>query len=251
MKLFSFTSTVFLALCISSKVFSATCGWTQNDARFRNDDNSETSATWRTLVNTNLTETALGVNHRLRIGGTVTNLTGSAGGPGNTNSTSWQYCKNCAPTTSKFVSGVTINTSSAVIRSVTSPNVSDQTQCTEQIVTSGNAFTGACVTATGSCTASNTIANGGAASNGDTESELIYQINPAAVVNNDTLDFQMSITCTNNTYSEIRATVSIAPSIGAFLPFFTLLGEGFSGVLAYYLREPEMKLIWSQKTEDN
>lgn len=217
-------SIIAALLSVNSSCYAVNCASTQADFRFRNDDGSETSATWQAAVNTNVTGSTVSKNTRLRIATDITIVTSGA----NNDNGKWQVSQN-----SGTYAGP-IGTGTSPIKSVTSSNVTDQTATTQQI--SSGSYEAGCVTATGTCTASQPLSTGTYV-----ENELIFQIVSGSVSNGDTLDFELYGICTNPTYTEIpRATVSLQ-SGGFFNILASLIGDYF-----YSPRSDEqMKLSWS------
>lgn len=92
----------------------------QDSYRFRNDDGSETTATWVAALNTDATLQA-GYIYRARI------LVQNAGSGGDTDlALTWQYNRNAAGWNN-------VTTSSAVIKAVASANFVDGDDCTQQL----------------------------------------------------------------------------------------------------------------------
>ncbi len=175
---------------------------TQSNYRWRNDDGSETSATWVAAVNTSITG-QLDRNYRLRI---VTSLAGSGS---ITIAPKLQYNKNSAGWND-------VNTSSNVARSSSSPNVADNTATTGQII-GGNPGR---FDSNGTVETTTSLNDAGAT---DTEHEYCFQIRSADVVTADQIQFRL-VTASGGTYSSYGVFgLFIAPTTytpGQFFAFF-------------------------------
>lgn len=158
----------------------------QTAFRFRNDDGSETAATWKAAENTNVASQATGTNFRVRLE-VVENAggTGSAGGQ-------LQVSLNGGTFQS-------VTSSSTVVKAVTSANVTDGTATTNQLTTATQTFTAGTVSTDGLATAVSLTSQ-------QTEFEYVVQIVDGDVANADTIDFRVSGL---NSYSQTgRVTVT-------------------------------------------
>jgi hypothetical protein len=176
----------------------------QSAYRWRNDDGSETTATWAAALNTSLSG-LLDHNYRLRF---VTSL----GGVG---SLTWtpkiQYNKNTAGWND-------VNASSSVARSSDSPLVADNVATTGQIA--GSISAGRFDDDNGAAETSVSLSDAG---NTDTEHEFCFQIRSADVTGGDQIQFRLITTGggTYEGYSHIPVfNVTSTYDKGQFLSFF-------------------------------
>lgn len=178
-----------------------TAAFTQTHARFRNDDGSETTATFKANEDAN-TLMFTDTNYRIRIqvdetaGGTSANFVGVL-----------RYSHNGGAYTA--VSG-----SSSVVRASASPNVADEAATTAQLTApTGTFLTGAFDEADGSAGTTQVDFAAGQY----TEFEWCFQVRSADVSPGDTIDFRCYRgTNALNTYSvTIRATVANVRAMGA------------------------------------
>jgi len=146
---------------------------TQFNFRARNDDGTESTATWKAALDSNWTQN-VDETFRLRIRCT------QGGGTANGFVPTLQYNLNSAGWND-------VTTSSSVVRAVSSANVTDEEATTEQIDPGGNAlaYTAGKVSEDGQC-GSYTFGSGQ-----DTENEFVLQIRSVDVANNDTVQFRV------------------------------------------------------------
>lgn len=163
--------------------------YTQFNARFRNDDGNETTASWVAAENA---DASLNVDTNYRI-----RLTIGDSGSGSSNSWVLRYSRNGGAYTA--VSG-----SSNVVRASASPNLADNAATTQQLGTeSGFSGFSAGVFDEADGSVTKTL------DDEYTEFEYCFQIRSADVDNNDTIDFRVYRgTTALSTYTvTIRATV--------------------------------------------
>jgi hypothetical protein len=162
---------------------SANCyNFTQKDFRFRDDDGSETAATWRQAINTDDTLDT-GTNYRLRFNMELADL--NIVGTGINAELVWQYNKNSGGWND-------ITNSSSVIRAAASSNYADQADTTQQL------GSGTFVTDNDGMVESNsefptTLPDAGVtwAVNDEFETELCFQVVDADVADADTIDIRL------------------------------------------------------------
>lgn len=173
-----------------------TAAFTQTHARFRNDDGSETTATWSAAEDANAT-IGVDANFRIRLqvdetaGGTLNNFVGVL-----------RYSHNSGAYTA-------VTGASSVVRASASANFADEAATTNQLTApTGTFLTGAMDEADGS--AGTTQIDFGAGQ--FTELEYCVQIVSTDVVNGDTIDFRVyrGTNALNSYAVTIRATVSEA-----------------------------------------
>lgn len=148
----------------------------QRSFRWRNDDGTETTATWAAAENANPAQGALALdtNYRIRFEMEETATASPAGGL----TPRIQYNKNSA-------GWINVTTSSLVVRAVTSANVSDGTATTNQISTSTRSFLAGTVSADGS-------AGSVVMSNQQSEFEYIFQLRSADLVEGDVVQIRVT-----------------------------------------------------------
>jgi hypothetical protein len=143
--------------------------------RFRNDDGSETSATWAAALNTTVSQ-AQNANFRLRIG--TTSSTGS--GWLNTSTVEFEYNRNSAGWN-------VITSSSSVVQLSPSTHVTDETTTTQQIITGTFAPSG------GNVLTSSTLSTNGVGGSPDVnEFEFCGQILSGSTTAGDTIQFRVA-----------------------------------------------------------
>ena len=175
--------------------------WTQVSARFRNDDGSEAAATWKAALNVNL-KAGPSLQLRLRICVKCSGTTSGSFTP------QLRYSKNAAAYTS-------VTASSADVRAVDSPNLTDDAATTKQISVNANWSAGKVDDVSGAMT-STAVTTGY-----DTEMEWSIKLEDSALANGDTLDFRCyNSTTAFGTYSTtLRLTVSKAALTAAMSAF--------------------------------
>src|SRR4051812_33053217 len=144
--------------------------WTQVSFRGRNDDGSESAATWKAANNTNWTQ-LVGVNFRVRFCVSETGTTAS------THTGQVQYNKNSA-------GWVSVTGSSSVVKAVSTTQYSDDAATTKQLAT-GTFVAGKCESSSGVTTATGSIAQ-----NSQTDMEYCLQIVDADVAGGDTIQLR-------------------------------------------------------------
>ena len=175
--------------------------WTQVSARFRNDNGSEAAATWKAALNVNL-KAGPSLQLRLRICVKCSGTTSGSFTP------QLRYSKNAAAYTS-------VTASSADVRAVDSPNLTDDAATTKQISVNANWSAGKVDDVSGAMT-STAVTTGY-----DTEMEWSIKLEDSALANGDTLDFRCyNSTTAFGTYSTtLRLTVSKAALTAAMSAF--------------------------------
>ena len=175
--------------------------WTQVSARFRNDNGSEAAATWKAALNVNL-KAGPSLQLRLRICVKCSGTTSGSFTP------QLRYSKNAAAYTS-------VTASSADVRAVDSPNLTDDAATTKQISVNANWSAGKVDDVSGAMT-STAVTTGY-----DTEMEWSINLQDSALANGDTLDFRCyNSTTAFGTYSTtLRLTVSKAALTAAMSAF--------------------------------
>jgi hypothetical protein len=157
----------------------------QTRCRFRNDDGSETTATWVAAENANASLN-VDTNYRIRIKASSSLDLASA---------TLRYSHNVGAYTA-------VSASSNVVRASASPNVTDGTATTEQLTAGEPFIAGSIDEVDGTATCS-------PLDDEESEFEYCFQIRSADVANGDTIDFRAySGTTAFATYTvTIRATV--------------------------------------------
>lgn len=148
----------------------------QDSYRFRNDDGSETGATWLAALNTNVTVEPGSTIRRLRM--LVQN---TASGAGTDVDLEWQYNKNSAGWNN-------ITTSSSVVQAVASANFANGDDCTQQLGSGTFHSNNDGMTEDGTAGGANLDLAG----NAEVETELSFQILSADVVDGDTIQFRLT-----------------------------------------------------------
>lgn len=148
---------------------------TQAAFRWRNDDGSQTTATWKAAQNTNPASVAVDTNFRMRLGTTVASATATL-------ATQLQYRR--TPSGGSPGSWINVTASSSVVRSAASGNVSDSTATTQQMALSGT-FNAGQVDTTDGLTASRSVQ-----STRNTEDEYCVQIRSADVGVGDVVELR-------------------------------------------------------------
>jgi IPT/TIG domain-containing protein len=201
----------------------------QHTFRFRNDDGSETTATWKAAADTNITQD-WGVIFRLRIG--VEIMTG--GDAQTLMDARLQFSKNGAAYANVGTAG-----SGAAVEFADSANVTDDGTTTQQI-TSGGTFGAGRIDENGTTTQ---YAPAGLTVGNDTEGEFVLKINSTGNSDGDTFDFRITRGATNillTQYTQTpRATAnnpvpivdSISPNTGSNGggQSVTISGSNFTG----------------------
>ena len=148
--------------------------WNIEGFRYRNDDGTETTATWVYNENTDGT-LEVDTNYRMRLD---VDAEHTAGGSFALTPT-WQYQLNGGTWTA-------ITGSSSVVKAVTSVNVSDGTATTAQIAQVTDTFVASEITTDGVSPATSTMG-----SDSHTECELVFQIVGADVNDADTIGMRV------------------------------------------------------------
>ena len=147
---------------------------TQSSFRVRNDDGSESSATWAAALNTNAS-IQVDTNFRVRF---ATSVGGSGSGIyTNTGTRSIAYSLNGG-------TFAQVTSSSSVVKLSSSSHVSDETATTQQITSGGTYQAGNVLTSSSNTTNTNH-------SNNTIEDEGCFQIVSSAVNNGDTIVIEM------------------------------------------------------------
>lgn len=147
--------------------------FTQTDIRFRNDDGTEVTATWKAAANTNITVdvTTGSVNFRVRFAMKETGTTAST------------YAANLFYSINGGVYNQ-CNASTTKVKVVDSVNLTDNAVTTQQLSV-GTFVAGRVDDVDGTTTATASIAQ-----NSVTEFEFMAQLTQASLANGDTLDFR-------------------------------------------------------------
>lgn len=173
--------------------------WNQVAFRGRNDDGSETTATWKATQGTNWTQ-AVNVNFRVRLEVQETAACGK-------NNVVWQLQYNLAA-----AGWVNVTTTSSVVRKSDSPNVTDGVGTTDQLTAGTGTFQGGSGT-TGGFDDGNGAAGGASmdlAASGHSEAEFCVQILSADVTDAQTL--QLRITDNGTAFAAYGSTPTITVS---------------------------------------
>ncbi len=182
--------------------------WVQTDFRFRNDDGSESAATWKAAAHTNITPSLLSTEtylFRIRLATLQTGTTSAA-------LTGRLYiAKNggsYAQASSSSINGCKV---------VDSTYLTDDAATTQQL-TAGTFVAGKVDDVSGQCTATASMAQ-----NRDTEHEFMLQLTGSQLANGDYFDFRMrNSTTAYTTYTYTgRVTVTITyPAISTLTDNF-------------------------------
>jgi hypothetical protein len=169
--------------------------WVQTHARFRNDDGSQTTATWKAALDTNISVDvgAGNVNLRIRISSSQTGTTGAK-------VTGTLYLSK----NGGAYAAVTDVTSS--VKAIASANFADEDATTQQI-SSGTFVAGKMDEVNGACTATGTIAQ-----NSVTEHEFSVQLISADLASGNTLDFRMRNGSTAYTTYTVTPRITVLKS---------------------------------------
>lgn len=180
----------------------AAAAFDQTAFRFRNDDGTETSATWQAAANTTITQMT-GTTFRLRL--VVQETAG-----GSLNNNSWQLQRRINPVVGVIGEWVNVDTASAAVRGVTSPNVADGTPTTDLLAEGTGAFATADVSADGYADVNKTSFAG----NDHTEVEFILRLDAADLDDGDAIEFRVIIDGSTllDAYTQI-ATLTVAAPI--------------------------------------
>jgi len=177
---------------------SCTAAWNQKAFRGRNDDGSETTATWKANQNVNWSQ-AKDANVRVRF--EVQETAGCA--KNNFSTIQLQYNRNGAGWNN-------VTGSSSVVRSSASPNVADGAATTDQLTAGTGAFVGG-----GGFDEVNGVAGSTAmdvAASGHFEVEYCVQVRSADVASGDTI--QLRVTDGGTAFAAYDATPSVTVSSG-------------------------------------
>lgn len=165
---------------------AATTTLTQTTFRGRNDDGSETTASWKATAGTDWTQD-VDTNFRVRF-----NVNASTAAPTLNTPFVLRYSLNGGTYTA-------VSAASTVVRASASPNVTDGAATTEQLAGTGTFNAGTIDEVDGSALGF----TGAVATGQDTEVEYSAQIRSADVVNNDTVNLRVyNGTTALNTYTD-------------------------------------------------
>jgi len=183
---------------------TCTAAFNQKAYRGRNDDGSETTATWKAAQNTNWAQLR-DTNFRVRF-----EIQETAACAGNNKVWQLQYNRNAAGWN-------TVNASSNVVRSSASPNLADAANLTDQLTVGTGTFIG--------LTGFDEVdgAAGGnsmdVAASGHSEAEFSVQIRSADVADGDTIQLRVTDAGTALAAYDVTPTVTVFASP-------ELLGQG-------------------------
>lgn len=169
------TGNVTLAIGINEAA-PTTATLTQTTFRGRNDDGSETTATWKATAGTDWTQ-LVDTNFRVRF-----NVNASVAAPTQNTAFILRYSLNGA-------AFAPVSASSTVVRAVASPNVADGAATTEQLAGAGTFNAGTFDEVDGSATGFTAAT----ATGQDTEVEYCVQIRSADVANGDTINLRVHL----------------------------------------------------------
>jgi hypothetical protein len=190
--------------------------WTQNTFRWRNDNGSETSATWLAAAGTNITPT-IAYNETLKIRLRI--VTQESGTTSSTLSGRLYIAKNGGS-----YSQIS-NSATNGCKVASSTNFTDDSVTTKQ-VTSGTFVAGRMDCSTGQCSATGTIAQ-----NSYTEHEFELQFDGANLANGDYFDFRMrNGTTAYGTYTltpRITFNRTAPPTGGTDVGITTIASNGY------------------------
>lgn len=165
----------------------------QESFRFRDDDGSESGATWYAALNTDVNDLTNDTNYRIRI-----NVKEQNTANGMNENVQFQYSKNLGTWTD-------ITTTSSNIIAIASANFNDLDDTTQQLTTGGFDTTNNAMSETGEAGSNNLDPP----QDSYVETELCFQIVDADVSGGDTIDIRVLFDLALDTWTEVpRITVA-------------------------------------------